>query len=273
MKTVDRLIANVQVSSTEELIQAVEALSPYFGTIRVDMSEAVALGCPEVFGVINSHDRQVFFDCRLNLDPQNMADTVIELARAEIGIFSVQASAGMAAMKAAVANKGVCQVLAVTVPPHFSQTDCERVYGISLATKTIQLAHEAKNAGVDGILCSSAQLRMLRQSGEFEGVFMVVTNILPSVSSEDKGKGVWGAFEAVTGGADAMVVTSLQSELWAVGAEGAEATRKVLGFLLSTVEHGLDHVHRAVKSVASGIDKAADGVGKAKTKVDPDDDQ
>ncbi|MFH1597500.1 MAG: orotidine 5'-phosphate decarboxylase / HUMPS family protein [Patescibacteria group bacterium] len=262
MKPADRVMANVQVSEMGELIAAVDALGPYIQTFRIDTSESAALGIPHAFNEIHERGRQVFFDCRLHEDPGTMADTAIELAQAKIAFFSIHASAGMAAMRAAVINKGDCKVLAVTVPPHFSGTDCERIYGVSLKTKTIQLAHEAETAGVDGLVCSAAQMKILRDSGEFDDTFIVVTDILPSPSSEEKRRGLLSAYDAISGGADAIVVSQLTADLYAVGAEVTEAGRSALSHLMGAVQLGLGEVSKRVG-------QAATGVGKAKAKVGP----
>ena len=70
-------------------------------------------------------------------------------------MFNLHASAGIEAMAEAVANKGLSEVLAVTVLTSLEENEAHLIYGSPSKAKVLQFARDAKAAGCDGIVCSA----------------------------------------------------------------------------------------------------------------------
>jgi orotidine-5'-phosphate decarboxylase len=95
-----------------------------------------------------------------------MATAAERICELKVDLMTIHASAGEQAMKTVMAalkeKKGAPKVLAVTVLTSFTHDHCQAVYGQSRSNTTKQLAEQAILAGVDGVVCSAADLDTIR---------------------------------------------------------------------------------------------------------------
>lgn len=99
--------------------------------------------------------------------------------------FNIHASAGIDAMMAVVANKGISKVAAVTVLTSLDAPNAELIFGASVQAKVLQLARDARLAGVDAIICSPADLPFLVKRPELKGLEYWTPGVRPA--GADKG--------------------------------------------------------------------------------------
>lgn len=90
-----------------------------------------------------------------------MANRAKKLAAAGAGIITIHASNTVAAMRAAVENRGEADILAVTILTHMTEEECQRIYGRPIKAMVLQFARDANIAGVQGIVCSAKELKFL----------------------------------------------------------------------------------------------------------------
>ena len=100
----------------------------------------------------------IFLDLKLYDIPNTMADAAEEIAKLEVEMFNVHASAGTRAMKEVrdrveKFNKRPL-ILAVTALTSFSEEEFQKVYNDSIEKKAISFAKDAYNSGLDGVVCS-----------------------------------------------------------------------------------------------------------------------
>lgn len=143
----------------------------------------------------------VFYDPKF-FDIQNTVANYTKKVAAIKGvkIFNVHALGGMNIMKEAVKNKGKCKVFAVTILTDKTDEDCRRLYGMSLKEKIIQLAREAKEAGVDGIICSAEDLEFINKEKDLRCLKKIVAGIRPKWAAKNDQERITTPGDAVKAG-------------------------------------------------------------------------
>ena len=100
----------------------------------------------------------VFLDLKLYDIPNTMADAAEEIAKMEIDMFNIHASAGIRAMREVMDRIEKFEkrplVLAVTALTSFDNEEFKKIYGQDIEIKAKKFAKEAYKAGLDGVVCS-----------------------------------------------------------------------------------------------------------------------
>lgn len=118
-------------------------------------------------------------DLKLYDIPETVHLSVLEAREAGAAIVTVHASAGPAAMKAAVGEQhGELIVAAITVLTSFDDSTCADVYHTDVATTAERLGLIAKQSGAVAVVCSAHEVA--RFANEFSPVFMPI-RIVPGI--------------------------------------------------------------------------------------------
>ncbi len=100
----------------------------------------------------------IFLDLKLYDIPNTMADAAEEIAKMNIDMFNVHASAGIRAMNEVMNRLKKFEkrplVLAVTALTSFSDEEFKEIYGKDIETKALEFAKDAYEAKLDGVVCS-----------------------------------------------------------------------------------------------------------------------
>ena len=100
----------------------------------------------------------IFLDLKLYDIPNTMADASEEIAKMQIDMFNIHASAGIRAMKEVMERLSKFKkrplVLAVTALTSFTNEEFKKIYGSDIDKKAIEFAKDAFNSGLDGVVCS-----------------------------------------------------------------------------------------------------------------------
>jgi orotidine-5'-phosphate decarboxylase len=102
---------------------------------------------------------KIFLDLKLYDIPNTMADAAEEIAKLDVDMFNVHASAGKIAMKEVmdrikdIPNRPL--VLAVTALTSFDNESFKTIYNEDIAKKATIFAKESYEAGLDGVVCSA----------------------------------------------------------------------------------------------------------------------
>ena len=159
-------------------------------------------------GVIRvaEHELPVFLDLKLHDIPNTVARAVQALAHLRPAILTVHAAGGRAMMAAArEAAPPETKVVAVTVLTSLDQDDLASI-GVraSPATQVERLTDLAREAGIDGIVCSGAEVRAARSA--WPDGFFVVPGVRPAGSEAADQKRVVTPRQALDDGASIMVI-------------------------------------------------------------------
>ncbi len=102
---------------------------------------------------------KIFLDLKLYDIPNTMADAAESIMGLGVDMFNIHASAGKRAMQTVMQRLEKYEkrplVLAVTALTSFSEDEFRDVYEADIATKANQFAQDAKEAGLDGVVCSA----------------------------------------------------------------------------------------------------------------------
>ena len=151
----------------------------------------------------------IFLDLKLYDIPNTMADAAEEIAKLNVNMFNVHASAGIKAMKEVMERiskyKNRPLVLAVTALTSFSNEEFKKIYGEDIETKAIKFAKDAYNAGLDGVVCSVWESKKIKEHTSND--FLTLTpGIRPFGESAGDQKRVANLNEAKKNAVDFIVV-------------------------------------------------------------------
>jgi len=163
---------------------------------------------PDLVRELRAEGFDVFLDLKFHDIPHTVAGAVGSACLLGPSIVNVHASGGSVMMCAAAeaARGSGTRVIAVTLLTSMDSTDLERM-GIDLGPGDLvtRLALTARDSGLDGVVCSPEEAPAVRNA--CGPGFLIVT---PGIRSADDDRGdqkrTATAFEAVSSGADAIVV-------------------------------------------------------------------
>lgn len=211
----DKLILALDVAELDYAVDIVDKLGSYIDIFKVGL-ELYSLAGPSIISEIHKRGKKVFLDLKFHDIPTTVAKSGIALARQGIFMFNVHASGGLDMMKKCrdeVVN--VCLkenlirpcIIGVTVLTSMSQDVLKAEIGIqhSLNTHVRHLAGMALKAGLDGVVASGREARMIK--GHCGNKFTVVTpGIRPSWAPVDDQSRTMTPKEALRAGADYLVI-------------------------------------------------------------------
>lgn len=148
----------------------------------------------------------IFLDLKLHDIPSTVAKAVEALARLEPAILTVHAAGGKAMLEAAkAAAPPQTKVVAVTVLTSLDDSDLSAT-GISgaPAEQVTRLANLARASGLDGIVCSGAEVANVRTS--WSDGFFVVPGVRPPGGDIADQKRVVTPAKALEDGASVLVI-------------------------------------------------------------------
>ena len=166
----------------DEVRALVEELSPYVGLFKVGKESLARFG-PDIVALVHELGAGVFLDAKYHDIPNTVRGAAKAATEMGVTVFNVHASGGMAMMVAA--REGVEQavadghpapkVIAVTVLTSIDQEILNTECGVpgKLEDHVLHLAELTESAGLDGIVCSAADLHAL--SGKLAPEFLFVT--------------------------------------------------------------------------------------------------
>jgi orotidine-5'-phosphate decarboxylase len=150
--------------------------------------------------------KRVFLDLKLHDIGNTVAKGVESVAR--LGASFVTVHAYPQTMKAAVEARGASplRILAVTVLTSYDDADLAAAgYELSVPELASERAAQARDIGVDGIVCSAAEAALLRPIVG-PGLVLVTPGIRPAGADSGDQKRIMTPAAAVAAGADYLVV-------------------------------------------------------------------
>ncbi len=214
MAAADRLIVALDVSSRDSALALVAALRPRVQRFKVGMELFTACG-PPLVREIRDKGGQVFLDLKFHDIPNSVARAAVAAARLGVGMFTLHLSGGSMMVRRAVDElEAHCQVhrvprpkvLGVTVLTSLSAEDLDQI-GVSrsIEDQVAALAGMGKAAGLDGVVCSPREARIIRETCGRD--FLIVTpGIRPDGGAADDQSRTLTPKAALEAGADYLVV-------------------------------------------------------------------
>jgi len=199
------IIVALDVPSAQEALELVECIGDGAGMYKVGMELYAAAG-PDLVRELRARRREVFLDMKFYDIPETVRRATAQVARLDVQLLTVHGS--RAVMRAAVEGKGgsALGLLAVTVLTSFDEDDLADLGYPCAAAELVKLrVRKAKEAGVDGVVCSPLEVAAVREAMGPHAVL-----VTPGVRSAGAGAGdqkrVATPAEAMRGGATFVVI-------------------------------------------------------------------
>ncbi|MEX0752544.1 MAG: orotidine-5'-phosphate decarboxylase [Xanthobacteraceae bacterium] len=201
----DRLILALDVSDVGAAQAMVESLGDSVGVYKIGYQLAYAGGLPFAEKLARAGKR-IFLDLKLHDIGHTVAKGVESVARLGASFLTVHGYPQT--MKAAVEAKAGSnlKILAVTVLTSYDDADLAAAgYELSVGELAAARAEQARDIGVDGLVCSGEEAATLRPIVG-AGMVLVTPGIRPAGAASGDQKRIVTPTAAVAAGADYLVV-------------------------------------------------------------------
>jgi orotidine-5'-phosphate decarboxylase len=201
----ERLIVALDVPSVAQAEAMVARLGESVVFYKIGYQLAFAGGI-DFARVLAGAGKQIFLDLKLHDIGNTVAKGVASVAK--LGATFLTVHAYPQTMHAAVdARRGTnLRVLAVTVLTSYDDADLAAAgYDFTVPELVAERAEQARDVGIDGLVCSAAEAEMLRPMLG-PGMVLVTPGIRPGDSDKGDQKRVMTPSAAIEAGADYLVV-------------------------------------------------------------------
>ena len=205
-----KIIVALDFASSSRAVSFIDSLDPKLCRLKIGKELFTAAG-PSLVETMIRREFDVFLDLKFHDIPNTVANAVRVAADLGVWMLNVHTSGGSTMMKAAKDALLSCGgrkpiLIGVTVLTSISTSELEEI-GINddLRDHVANLARLAYDSGLDGVVCSAEEARLLRDS--LPPDFILVT---PGIRRDQDAKGdqkrVITPSEAIRNGSDYLVV-------------------------------------------------------------------
>lgn len=229
----NKLIVALDVENAQKARDLVQTLKGTVGMFKIGSQLFTAAGPALVREIIASGER-VFLDLKFHDIPNTVAAAGVEATRLGVSIFNVHAAGGSEMMRRtaeAVAERANAEglarplIIAVTVLTSGNKTTLAEVgYDSYPAELVPRLALLAEASGLDGVVASPREVGLIRTAVKTPDFVVVTPGVRPAGSALFDQKRVTTPREAITAGANFIVVGRPIIE----SSDPAQAARQIL---------------------------------------------
>ena len=205
-----KIIVALDFNSSSRAVEFVDNLDPKLCRLKIGKELFTAAG-PNLVEAMIEKEFDVFLDLKFHDIPNTVASAVQVAADLGVWMLNVHISGGSTMMKSAkdaILSHGGCKpiLIGVTVLTSISSAELSEI-GIKndLKDQVVQLAKLAYQSGLDGVVCSAEEAKLLRNSMPAD--FILVT---PGIRREKDAAGdqkrVITPSQAIRNGSDYLVV-------------------------------------------------------------------
>ena len=203
------IIVAIDKNSETEAYELSKELRGHIGAIKLGLEYFDTFG-PEGIIKIQNLDIPIFLDLKIHDIPQTVKKTIDTISSLKPAILNIHALGGKKMMEYALdavsKSSPETYLIAVTILTSLDNYDLNMM-GIDISTKKLvsNLAKLAKESGLSGVVCSSEEIKMVREScgNNFK---IIVPGIRPEGSNKNDQKRVMTPKEAIILGADHLVI-------------------------------------------------------------------
>ena len=207
----EKIIFALDVNGLSEIDRFAGMLSDKVGMFKIGKELFTAVG-PEAVKAVQHRGGRVFLDLKYHDIPTTVAKAMLEAARMGVQLVNLHALGGAEMMETAATavrkefGDQRPKLLAVTILTS-STRETLRGVGIDHAVPemVVRLAKLALNAGMDGVVASPLEIGLIRAACGPD--FLIVTpGVRPGFAAVDDQKRIMSPAEAVSAGADYLVI-------------------------------------------------------------------
>jgi orotidine-5'-phosphate decarboxylase len=204
------LCAALDALEPAEALDLAKQLAPHVDLLKVGLG-LYARGGPSLVSEIRDTGADVFLDLKLHDIPSQVGDAVSALCRLDVAMLTLHTAGGGAMLEEAASARGAAVRPALLGVSVLTSLDSEtlRETGVDGDVPALVRARAllAKKSGLDGLVCSAADLATLGPDAEeLAGLVLVTPGIRPSGADHGDQRRVVTPARAIELGADFLVV-------------------------------------------------------------------
>lgn len=183
----------------------VSAVCPYVSTVKVGLETFYRDGASAV-EVVSKSGCDLFLDLKLHDIPNTVAGAASTLAKYSPTYLTVHASGGSAMIEAAALALPETRITAVTILTSLDDQELDQMgIGIPAQETVLLLAEHAVAAGARALVCSPREVEAVREIVPSD-IILITPGVRPGGVSTDDQKRVATPHEAISSGADLLVI-------------------------------------------------------------------
>lgn len=203
IQTNERLIVALDVPRIEQAKAMVDTLGDAVVFYKIGLELFMTGQYFELLEWLKGKNKKIFVDLKFFDVPATVGRAVAQLNGRGVTFATIHGNDSI--MRAAAANKGDVQILAVTVLTSLDRGDLDDLgFDCDLQNLVLSRAKRAVQIGCDGVVASGHEAKAMREN--LGHGFMVVTPGIRPIDNDDDQKRVVTAAQAFTNGADYIVV-------------------------------------------------------------------
>lgn len=181
-------------------------VTPHVSTLKIGLELYLRFGPEAVASVRGPRGVDVFLDLKLHDIPATVGGAARAVAKVRPDLLTVHATAGAAAIEAAVDALPNTRIVAVTVLTSLSNRDLDEL-GIAgpVSDAVLRLASLAVRAGARGLVCSPQEVAAVRAEVGPDITLITPGVRTPGEASHDQAR-IATPQEALSAGADLLVI-------------------------------------------------------------------
>ena len=195
-----RLIIALDFKNIDEMSHFISNLDPQKCIVKVGLQLFISEG-PKVLEFLSQRGFEIFLDLKLHDIPNTVRKSVEEISQFNVKLTTIHLQGGRDMIQAANEAKGNIKILGVSLLTSLDDSDTRELYNNDFNKQFDNLINLAKERKIDGIVCSSQELELIKDPS----LIKVVPGIRNQDSSDDQ-KRVMASGEAYSNGADYIVV-------------------------------------------------------------------
>jgi orotidine-5'-phosphate decarboxylase len=211
-----RIMVALDVDELAQARELTEDLKDLGVTFKVGNQLGTYEGWKTAVEFAHSYGAQIFCDTKFKDIPTTVEKSSRAITRRQPEFFNIMADNNLEALRAAV--RGIDEaveefrlaqrpiLLGVTVLTSISEQESQEIYGATPSEKVLQFAINAVNAGLDGIVCSAQEAKLLRSNPATKELILVTPGIRPAWAAPNDQSRIITPSQAIKDGSDYLVI-------------------------------------------------------------------
>ena len=195
-----RLIIALDFKNIDEMSHFISNLDPQKCIVKVGLQLFISEG-PKVLEFLSQRGFEIFLDLKLHDIPNTVRKSVEQISQYNVKLTTIHLQGGRDMIQAANEAKGRTKILGVSLLTSLDDSDTRELYNNDFKKQFNNLINLALETKIDGIVCSSQELELIKDSS----LIKVVPGIRNQESPDDQ-KRVMTSSEAYSNGANYIVV-------------------------------------------------------------------
>lgn len=201
-----------ELSQAREIANSIKDLGVSF---KISNQLGTFEGWKAMIAFAHEFNALVFCDTKFKDIPETVKKSARAITRLQPDFFDVMADNNLGALKAAMEGTRSAEqdfdathpiVLGVTVLTSITNDESISLYGADSAVKVTQFAENAAAAGLDGVVCSPQEAKMLRDNPKTADLILVTPGIRPAWAATGDQQRITTPKEALESGSDYLVI-------------------------------------------------------------------